>query len=83
MPEDKEPKEPRSFKPGEKDGFQTDTFSRNDREGRPSLEEMAGDDSAGDRASSDEAPDTDGRAAADDRDSRDATPPRPAPGGLP
>jgi general stress protein YciG len=33
---------PRSFAAGEEDGYQTDTFSRNDREGRPSEAELGG-----------------------------------------
>jgi hypothetical protein len=37
MPDKNDPagKEPRSFEAGEEDGYATDTFSRNDREGRP------------------------------------------------
>jgi hypothetical protein len=33
---------PRSFAPGEEDGYQTDTFSRNDQEGLPSEAELTG-----------------------------------------
>jgi hypothetical protein len=77
MPDDKQSKqEPRSFEPGEEAGYATDTFSRNDREGRPPEgADMAGDDSAGAAAEPDAAP----LKAADDADSRDApprTPPR-------
>jgi hypothetical protein len=77
------PQEPRSFQPGaEEDGYVTDDFSRNDREGRPPpAEQAAGDDSAG--ASADPQPDATRLKATDDADSRDAPPPMdPREGGV-
>jgi hypothetical protein len=83
--------EPRSFGSGEEDGYQTDTFSRGDKEGPSPGEEpgpgelsdpgeQAGDDSAG--ASSEATPDAAPLAATDDPASRDAQPPRPDQGGV-
>jgi hypothetical protein len=80
MPDDKDRKPesklqpvdpPRSFKAGEAGGYQTDTFSRNDREGRPPDDEA------------DEAqPDPRRLKATDDPDSRDSPPPSPQGGGV-
>ncbi len=72
----------RSFKPGAQDGYQTDTFSRNDEEGVPAedLCEGAGDETG--TSSVEATPDAARRKATDDADSRDARPMAPREGGV-
>ncbi|HZZ87849.1 MAG TPA: hypothetical protein VFE13_05885 [Caulobacteraceae bacterium] len=66
---------PRTFKPGEENGYQADTFSRNDREGQPP-------DAEGEPESDEKQPDPRRLKATDDPDSRDAPPPSPQGGGV-
>jgi len=73
------PDPPRSFKAGEEDGYQTDTFSTNAHEGRIAWggEELPEEPDGGPTA------DAEQRKARDDADSRDAQPPAADDGGLP
>jgi hypothetical protein len=72
----------RSFEPGEAEGYQTDTFSRNDLEGVPAEELCAPDEKQKGTSSVEATPDAEKRKASDDTDSRDAAPMAPREGGV-
>jgi hypothetical protein len=72
----------RSFEPGEAEGYQTDTFSRNDLEGVPAEELCAPDEKQKGTSSVEATPDAEKRKASYDTDSRDAAPMAPREGGV-
>ncbi|HUZ11988.1 MAG TPA: hypothetical protein VMU93_03940 [Caulobacteraceae bacterium] len=77
------PEPPRSFAAGEEDGYQTDTFSRNDQEGRIVFEdEPEPTQSPGGTSDVEAPPEAAHRKATDDADSRDAEPPTAQGGGV-
>jgi hypothetical protein len=72
----------RSFEPGEQPGYQTDTFSRNDREGVPAEDVCGPEEKPAQTSSVETKPEPKRRKAGDDADSRDAGPMAPREGGV-